>query len=93
MIWLSAKAPVPPSGLDAREESASSRRRISGDTGSCVTRPGTPTASSIAAAMAAPQALIPPSPAPFHPQRVGSARSILGMITSTGGISAMVGIR
>ena len=51
----------------------SARLRISrsrcGVTGSCVIAPGMPIASSMAEAIAAPTALMPPSPGAFQPER------------------------
>ena len=51
-------------GLACWRNSARNRRGV---IGSSVTAPAMPIASSIAAAIAAPTALIPPSPAPFNP--------------------------
>ena len=50
-----------------RECRRNNSRMRCGDTGSRVTAPGTPMASSIALAITPPTPLMPPSPAPFSP--------------------------
>ena len=64
---------------DARLRPACRMSRLSrsGVIGSSVTALGAPSASSIAAASAAPTALAPPSPAPFQSQRIERARRVL----------------
>ena len=55
--------------------------------------PGTPIAFSTAAARAAPQPLVPPSPAPLTPRGLRGLGASSETRTSTGGASAAVGIR
>jgi hypothetical protein len=64
-----------------------------GVTGNCFTEPGLPIASSIAAAIAAPTALTPASPAPYRPRELSGLGASAALITSIGGVSRTVGIR
>src|SRR5262249_39226028 len=78
--------------------------RRCGVTGSCVTAPGTPMASSIAEAIAAPTPVIPLSPAPLMPRRLSGLAALMrrgwsglvwssGKMTCTLGSSRVVGMR
>src|SRR5262249_15286472 len=83
-----------PTGAQSFVDGRSIARTRIGVMGSRVTPPGRPMASSMAAAIAAPMALEPASPAPLTPSglsRLG-ASSVTSM-SMTRGISAMVGIR
>ena len=55
--------------------------------------PASPSASRTAFATAAPTALTPPSPAPITPSGLPGEGASCASSTSTGGISAAVGIR
>src|SRR5262249_2106433 len=67
-------------------------RRRWGVTGSCVTAAGRPRASSMAEAMAAPTALMPPSPAPLRPSGLSGDGASSRNSTSSAGISRALGI-
>src|SRR5690606_34160592 len=69
---------------------ASLRNNVMGTTGSAVIAPGMPSALSTAAAMAAPAALVPPSPAPFRPNGFNGLGASSVIITSISGISCAV---
>src|SRR6185369_11125084 len=64
-----------------------------GVTGSWRIAPATPMASSMAAAIAAPTAFAPPSPAPLRPMGLSGLGASSEMTTSIAGISRTVGIR
>src|SRR5260370_384302 len=68
-------------------------RSRAGVTGNCVIAPGIPMASSIALAIAAPAALMPPSPAPLRPSGLSGLGASSVITTSNGGTSRAVGIR
>ena len=64
-----------------------------GVTGSRVIAPGMPIASSMAAAIAAPTALTPPSPAPLRPSGLSGLGASSVMSTSSAGTSRAVGMQ
>ena len=80
-------------GGDQRPPRARMARSRCGVTGRRVIAPGIPTASSMAAAIAAPTALTPPSPAPFRPSGLSGDGASWVISTSSAGTSRAVGMR